>query len=249
MLRFQRLTRRSSALMYVSPSELIEIELMWYACALAYTLRGTAATIVSWYVMRGRRRYGAPFGSRPSPFLSPPPEPPSDDERPGTAAPPGGGDDGALPPAAAELLFSATTLSDFSNTFHSLIVLSAGGACATSARAYRGDVREEGEGRTVGRQEEVGGVLALAPPDLVDLLLDLERLEVIELGLVRLELGVELVLAPLLVLVALKQDDAAALVARREVVARVVKLDAGCGRATMRQGQRVVHCEGSAACW
>jgi hypothetical protein len=35
MLRFQRLIRRSSALMYVSPSELTETELMWYACALA----------------------------------------------------------------------------------------------------------------------------------------------------------------------------------------------------------------------
>lgn len=128
MFRFHRLTRRSSALMYVSPSELIEIELMWYACALAYTLRGTAATIVSWYVMRGRRRYGAPFGSRgsPPPLLSPA-LPPRDDERPGTGPCwPGGGEEGALPPAAAELLFSATTLSDFSKTFHSLIVLSAG---------------------------------------------------------------------------------------------------------------------------
>lgn len=48
MLRFQRLTRRSSALMYVSPSELMLMELMWYAWALAYTLRGTAATMVSW---------------------------------------------------------------------------------------------------------------------------------------------------------------------------------------------------------
>lgn len=74
----------------------------------------------------------------------------------------------------------------------------------------------------------MGGILALAPPDLVDLFLNLERLEVVKLGFVRLELGVELVLAALLVLVALKQDDAAALVAGREVVAGVVKLDAGC---------------------
>ena len=34
-----------------------------------------------------------------------------------------------------------------------------------------------------------------APLDLIDLLFDLERLQVIELRLVRLELGVELVLA------------------------------------------------------
>ena len=40
-------------------------------------------------------------------------------------------------------------------------------------------------------------VLALAPADLIDLLLDLERLEIVELWLVRLELGVELVLASL----------------------------------------------------
>jgi hypothetical protein len=43
----------------------------------------------------------------------------------------------------------------------------------------------------------VGSVLPPAPLDLVDLLLDLKRLEIIELGLVRLELGVELVLAGL----------------------------------------------------
>jgi hypothetical protein len=43
----------------------------------------------------------------------------------------------------------------------------------------------------------VGGVLPPAPLDLVDLFLDLERFEVVELGLVRLELGVELVLAAL----------------------------------------------------
>lgn len=41
------------------------------------------------------------------------------------------------------------------------------------------------------------GVLAAAPLDLVDLLFYLEGLEVIELGLVRLELGVELVFAGL----------------------------------------------------
>ena len=41
------------------------------------------------------------------------------------------------------------------------------------------------------------GVLPSAPLDLVDLLLNLERLEVVELWFVRLELGVELVLAGL----------------------------------------------------
>lgn len=71
----------------------------------------------------------------------------------------------------------------------------------------------------------MGGVLAAAPPDAVDLLLNLERLEVVELGLVRLELGEELVLASLLALVALKQHHAPAAISRRQVVARRVKLD------------------------
>ena len=74
----------------------------------------------------------------------------------------------------------------------------------------------------------MSSVLSLAPADLVDLLLDLEGLEVVELGLVGLELGVELVLATLLRLVALEEDDAAALVPGGEVVARVVKLDRRC---------------------
>lgn len=41
-------------------------------------------------------------------------------------------------------------------------------------------------------------ILAATPFDLVDLLLNLEGLEVVELGLVRLKLGVELVFASLL---------------------------------------------------
>ena len=41
-------------------------------------------------------------------------------------------------------------------------------------------------------------ILATTPLDLVDLFFDFERLEVVELGLVRLELGVELVFASLL---------------------------------------------------
>ena len=41
----------------------------------------------------------------------------------------------------------------------------------------------------------MGGILPPAPFDLVDLLLDLEGLEVVELGFMRLKLSVELVLA------------------------------------------------------
>lgn len=47
---------------------------------------------------------------------------------------------------------------------------------------------------TVGREQKVCRVLTPAPLDFVDLFLDLQTLQVIELGLVRLELGVELVL-------------------------------------------------------
>ena len=42
---------------------------------------------------------------------------------------------------------------------------------------------------TVCGEEEVGRVLALEPPDLVDLLLNLQGLEVVELGLVLLQGG------------------------------------------------------------
>ena len=45
------------------------------------------------------------------------------------------------------------------------------------------------------------GILSFAPLDLIDLLLDLQRLEIIELWFVRLELGVELVFATLFLLI------------------------------------------------
>jgi hypothetical protein len=92
----------------------------------------------------------------------------------------------------------------------------------------------------------VGGILSPAPLDLVDLLLDLQRLEVVELGFVGLEFGVELVLASLFLfglsvgkrdgwarrratcrLVPLKENDATTFVASCQIVARVVKLDCG----------------------
>ena len=43
----------------------------------------------------------------------------------------------------------------------------------------------------------MGGILSFTPLDLVNLLLDFERFEVVELRLVRLELGVEFVFAAL----------------------------------------------------
>jgi hypothetical protein len=60
--------------------------------------------------------------------------------------------------------------------------------------------------RAIGAQQKVGMALALAPFDLVDLLLDFQRLQVVELGLVGLELGVELVLAILLLLVGQEKE-------------------------------------------
>lgn len=76
------------------------------------------------------------------------------------------------------------------------------------------------------------GVLPPQPPDLVDLLLDLETLEIVELGLVGLEGGVDVVLPAagqrrLGVGVPLEDDDAAPLVARGEQVAVMVELHAG----------------------
>jgi hypothetical protein len=88
----------------------------------------------------------------------------------------------------------------------------------------------------------VGGILSPAPLDLIDFLLDLQRLEIVELGLVGLEFGVELVLASLFLfglsvgkrdgwrratcrLVPLKENDATTFVAGCQIVARVVKLD------------------------
>ena len=116
MFRFHKLMRRSSADMYVSPSEFMLIELMWYACAFAYTLRGTAATILSWKAMRGNRNWGVcPFSANVEPFCA-------RGELLGWKSEvlrePEDNDD-------ADRLFSATTRSDFSKTFQSLMVLSA----------------------------------------------------------------------------------------------------------------------------
>ena len=77
----------------------------------------------------------------------------------------------------------------------------------------------------------MGGVLALEPPDLVDLGLDVERLERVEARRVRLERAVDVVLAArrlvrLRLRIALEDDHAAALVARRQQLAVVVELHA-----------------------
>lgn len=50
---YHKLMRKSSADMYVSPSLFVEMELTWYACALAYVRRGVATTVVSAHAREG----------------------------------------------------------------------------------------------------------------------------------------------------------------------------------------------------
>mmetsp|Transcript_41 Transcript_41/g.141 ORF Transcript_41/g.141 Transcript_41/m.141 type:complete len:216 (-) Transcript_41:77-724(-) len=90
--RCHRFTRRSSAERYVSPSELTEMELTWYACALAYVRRGVAHTAVSRHVNTGTFSDLIVAGPPPNRPLG--------------------------------RFIEDTTFSFFSNTFHSLMVLS-----------------------------------------------------------------------------------------------------------------------------
>ena len=97
--------------------------------------------------------------------------------------------------------------------------------------------------RTVRREQKERACPAVPPSDPVDLLLDLERLQIVELGLVRLKLAIEAVLdvlarrdvhsftlgsIPLLHSVLhlrrLKYDDAPTAVAGRKVIARAIEL-------------------------
>jgi hypothetical protein len=54
----------------------------------------------------------------------------------------------------------------------------------------------------------MSGILLFTPSDLVDLFLNFQRLEVVKLWLVRLELGVKLVLAALFLLSECRKDTA-----------------------------------------
>ena len=87
------------------------MEWMWYACALEYTLRGTAAMMLSCWVMRGSLRCWVDMG-----------------------------DGNDLWPSRR--LLSETTRSCFSNTFHSLIVLSVRG------RGWEGGTERNQQGAT-----------------------------------------------------------------------------------------------------
>lgn len=71
-------------------------------------------------------------------------------------------------------------------------------------------------------------ILSLAPPDLVDLFLNLERFQVIEFWFVGLKLCVKLVLASLLGFVAFEQDYSSTFVSRCEVISSVIEFDRGC---------------------
>merc|ERR1719160_228760 len=66
-----------------------------------------------------------------------------------------------------------------------------------------------------------------APFDLVDLLFYLKGFQIIELGLVGLELGMELVFAGLLRFVPFEQYNSSSFVASGEIVASVIELDGG----------------------
>ena len=169
MSKFHRLIRRSSAEMNVSPSVFSEMELMWYAWALAYTRRGTCAYTLLWFCSLGRRSCET-----------------------------------LVTGSGLLMLDMVTTLSCFSYTFQSLIVLSVVGPAAARTTPFRAPLcwrartrsaTTEPCVRTVGRQQKVRAVLTLAPLDLVDLFLNLDALEVVKLGLMALELGPELVLA------------------------------------------------------
>lgn len=59
----------------------------------------------------------------------------------------------------------------------------------------------------------MGVVCSPTPGNLVDLFIDLKALQVVELGLVTLELGKELVLAALFGMVSLEENDASSSVA------------------------------------
>lgn len=108
----------------------------------------------------------------------------------------------------ADKLFSATTRSDFSNTFQSLMVLSEKQIMISIVLKYS-------DTPTIGRKQEVCLILTSTPPDLVDLLLDFEGLQVVKFRLVRLELSVELVLARLFfALVPLEEYDSTTFVTR-----------------------------------
>jgi len=195
--RFHRLILKSSALIYVSPSELMLMELMWYACAFAKTFLGTAATIVSWCCNFGSWKIGT--GADGSALLV-------NDEKAFEAVDEGGEEEDEGEgwksevfnwPAEfwfCDMLFSATTLSDFSNTFHSLIVLSV----TLTYYLSSGSAKRQAVKLTIRGQEEMRGIGSLAPPNPVDLFFDLQTLEVVKLWFMRLKFGVELVLAAFL---------------------------------------------------
>lgn len=71
----------------------------------------------------------------------------------------------------------------------------------------------------------MSSILSLAPPNLVDLLLNLQTLQVVKLRLMTLELRVELVFASFLRFVSFEQYYSTSFVSCREVVSRMIELD------------------------
>jgi hypothetical protein len=64
-----------------------------------------------------------------------------------------------------------------------MVLSGRGSEISTPVDLFRRSGATRWRARTVGRQQEVGRILPFAPLDLVNLLLDLERLEIIELRL------------------------------------------------------------------
>lgn len=92
---------------------------------------------------------------------------------------------------------------------------------------------------TVGGEQEIGSVLLGQPSDLVDLLLNLQALQVIELGLMALEGAVDIVLSPAVGLVLALHGD------RDREQLRLLAAGSGCSGAG--DSQSGANCPGTAS--
>lgn len=92
---------------------------------------------------------------------------------------------------------------------------------------------------TVGGEQEIGSVLLGQPSDLVDLLLNLQALQVIELGLMALEGAVDIVLSPAVGLVLALHGD------RDREQLRLLAAGSGCSGAG--DSQSGADCPGTAS--
>ena len=190
--RCHKFTRRSSALMYVSQSEFTESELMWYACARCRTGGGTArrrrrpwrrttaratrADFDGASPPARRRDAGSGFAYLELPTTAPRTAPEGFPVEPsvGMFASLNGGVAGAVTlPAPTRFALSRVVQVEVGHALDLLL-----------------ENLPQLDRLVVGGDEEPRRVRAVvAPTQGVDLLLDFQRLQVIELWFVRLELG------------------------------------------------------------